>query len=205
VNAILDHLTYVTPTRHLLYVTDAYVDAVGEFAPSHTFEHLTCFFPGVLALGVATLPDVPRTHMWAARGLAYTCGSLYADSQTGLSPDEVTMLAEAKPADGLWSRHLERWEQSGSHGDPPGVQPPPPPENDTTRDYLPLRRGYILRPETVETFYLLWRTTGEITWRERGWAVFEALQRESRVEDAGFASIDNVYLVNSTKRNEMPR
>ncbi|KAI0247096.1 seven-hairpin glycosidase [Lactifluus subvellereus] len=203
VNAILDHLTYLTPTRRLLYVTDAYVAPNGELNPSHTFEHLTCFLPGVLALGAATLHDVPRTHMWAARGLAYTCGTLYADSPTGLSPDEVTMRAEATPADGLWSKHLALWEKSGAHGDPPGVQPPPPPENETLRDYFPLRPGYILRPETVETFHLLWRTTGDIVWRERGWAVFEAIERHSRVE-AGFASVDNVYLVNGTKRNEMP-
>jgi mannosyl-oligosaccharide alpha-1,2-mannosidase len=205
VDAILDHLTYLTPTRRLLYVTDAYVSKSGEFTPSHTFEHLTCFLPGVLALGASTLPDVPRTHMWAARGLAYTCGTIYADSPTGLSPDEVKMRAEATPANGLWSKHLALWEENGGHGDPPGVQPPSPPENDTLRDYMPLKRGYIMRPETVETFHLLWRTTGDITWRERGWAVFEAIERYTRVEDAGFASIDNVYHTNSTKRNEMPR
>ncbi|KAH9973544.1 glycoside hydrolase [Lactifluus volemus] len=201
VDTILKHLTYVSPTRKLLYVTDAMVDQNGEFFPTHKLEHLTCFFPATLALGAATIPDVPPTHMWAARGLAYTCGSLYADTPTGLSPDEVTMEADA---DGLWSKHLARWEKNGAHGDPPGVQAPSPPENETLRDYSPLNRGYILRPETVESFYILWRTTGDITWRERGWNIFEALQRESRVEDAGFASVDNAYRVNSTKRNEMP-
>ena len=43
---------------------------------SHEFEHLSCFLPGLLALGVYTLPELSHRdkdlHMWAARGLAYT-------------------------------------------------------------------------------------------------------------------------------------
>ena len=55
-NAILDRLTYITPRRHLLYVTDATVGSDGDFfSLPHTFEHLTCFLPGMLALGAATL------------------------------------------------------------------------------------------------------------------------------------------------------
>jgi endoplasmic reticulum Man9GlcNAc2 1,2-alpha-mannosidase len=36
-----------------LYVTDS---QTANFAPSHRFEHLSCFFPGLLALGAHTLP-----------------------------------------------------------------------------------------------------------------------------------------------------
>ena len=60
----------------------------GAFAPSHKLEHLTCFLPGLLALGAATLPDIPPRHMWAARAFAHTCWTLYADSPSGLAPDE---------------------------------------------------------------------------------------------------------------------
>ncbi|KAI0306131.1 glycoside hydrolase [Multifurca ochricompacta] len=165
-----------------------------DLEPSHSFEHLTCFFPAVLALGSATLPDVPRTHMWAARALAYTCWTLYADSPSG----------NASSWDGQWSTHLARWEQSGAHGDPPGVGPASPVDIEKAREYNPINPSYLLRPETVESFYLLWRTTGDIVWRERGWAVFEALSREARIEDGGFASVDNVYHVGGRKRDEMP-
>jgi mannosyl-oligosaccharide alpha-1,2-mannosidase len=206
-DAILDHLTFMTPSRNLLYVTDAIVNANGDFLISHTFEHLTCFLPGVLALGAATLPDVPRTHLWAARGLANTCWTLYADSPTGLSPDVVIMLSGTAPADdsGLWATHLERWEQSGGHGDPPGVRLAEPVHDLTMREYKPQRRGYLLRPETVESFYLLWRTTGDAVWRERGWTIFETLLNKTRVEDVGFASISDVYNADAPKMDQMPR
>ena len=178
--------------------------------PSHSFEHLTCFFPGVLALGAATLPDVPRTHLWAARGLAPTCWTLYADSPTGLSPDGVMMhhefaAADESPWDGLWATHLTRWESNDAHGDPPGVRPVEPVSNSTAWDYTPRSQVYLLRPETVESFYLLWRTTGDVVWRERGWSVFRALLNETRVEGSGFASIHNAYHVGGEKINEMPR
>ncbi|KAH9987760.1 glycoside hydrolase [Russula compacta] len=214
-NAILDHLTYITPTRNLLYVTDAHLNSSGVLDPTHIFEHLTCFLPGVLALGAATLPDVPRTHMWAARALAHTCWTLYADSPTGLSPDEVRMSTSPASAmneshwDGLWATQLAQWERSGARGDPPGLWPAEPVNNNINsrdpREYSPTRPGYLLRPETVESFYLLWRTTGDAVWRERGWAVFEALVNATRVEGSGFASIRNVYRVGGSKMDQMPR
>jgi mannosyl-oligosaccharide alpha-1,2-mannosidase len=209
-NAILDHLTYITPTRNLLYVTDAKVNASGYLAPSHFFEHLTCFLPGVLALGAATLLDAPRTHLWAAKGLAHTCWTLYADSPTGLSPDYVLMhhgsTSDDKSGwDGLWATHLARWERGGAHGDPPGVRLAEPVFDETAREYIPRSLGYLLRPETVESFYILWRTTGDVVWRERGWSVFKALLNETRVEDGGFASIRNVYHVGGEKADDMPR
>ncbi|KAI9444515.1 seven-hairpin glycosidase [Lactarius indigo] len=210
VDAILDHLTYLTPNRSLLYVTDATVDIHGTFNPSHKLEHLTCFLPATLALGAATLPDIPQRHMWAARAFAHTCWMLYADSPTGLAPDEVLMrtkgaLVPPSSFGGPWVTHLEQWEQNGSQGDPPGV---PSPESvrdtDTPAEYTPIRPSYLLRPETVESFYFLWRTTGDVMWRERGWAVFEALEREARVEGGGYASVENAYRVGGPKRDEMP-
>jgi len=207
-NAILDHLTYITPTRNLLYVTDAIVDSNGDLKPSHTFEHLTCFLPGLLALGAATLLDVPHTHLWAARGLAHTCWTLYADSPTGLAPDIVIMLSGSAPADNShpWMVHLAEWERSGRQGDPPGARAPEPVVDDPSmREYKTQRRSYLLRPEAVESFYLLWRITGDELWRGRGWAVFEALLKEARVEGGGFASLDDVYNIGGRKLDEMPR
>ena len=52
---VINNLLYLTPDRHLLYVTDAVVVKHTAY-PSHLFEHLACFFPGLLALGVHLLP-----------------------------------------------------------------------------------------------------------------------------------------------------
>ena len=56
-----------------MYVTDS--DGNGD-NPSGKLEHLSCFLPGVLALGVSSLGlphDVAKIHQWAAEGIATTC------------------------------------------------------------------------------------------------------------------------------------
>lgn len=59
--------------------------------------------------------------------------------------------------------------------------------------------------QTVESFYILWRTTGDVRWRERGWAVFEAIERHAR-QTAGYASILNVSAPTEqvVPKDEMP-
>lgn len=55
---IINNLLYISPKRHLLYVTDSDMPAFDNAtsSPSHIFEHLSCFLPGLLALGAHTLP-----------------------------------------------------------------------------------------------------------------------------------------------------
>ena len=52
-------------------------------------------------------------------------------------------------------------------------------------------RFSILRPETVESYFYLWRITKNEKYREWGWAFFEALQAVAKVQD-GYTSIGNV-------------
>jgi len=54
---IITNLLYVSPKRNLLYVTDTTSSTFGSSnSPTHVFEHLSCFLPGLLALGAHTLP-----------------------------------------------------------------------------------------------------------------------------------------------------
>ncbi|OCH87824.1 seven-hairpin glycosidase [Obba rivulosa] len=204
-SSILKELLFLTPNRNLLYVTDT---TGGR--PSHTFEHLSCFLPGLLALGAHTLPLAERErelHLWAAEGLAYTCWVTYADQASGLGPDEVVMHAIPRSAEnpraGRWLAHVEKWEEMGRPGDvPPGLREVPP-KGKGQRDYTPRKNGYHLRPEAVESFYILWRTTGDEKWRERGWAVFEAIERETKTR-SGYAGVIDVDQSPAPKKNEMP-
>jgi mannosyl-oligosaccharide alpha-1,2-mannosidase len=142
---IINNLLYLSPTRQLLYVTDT-----THGNPSHAFEHLSCFLPGLFALSVHTL-DLPlqdrQRQTWAAEGLAYTCWMTYADQATGLGPDEMVMTAGEK-----WVDHLERWQIGGSVGIPPGVREVPRESEANKRDYLPAKSTYLLRPEVRLTF-----------------------------------------------------
>jgi mannosyl-oligosaccharide alpha-1,2-mannosidase len=147
VESIIDTLLYITPTRKLLYVTDAYAGS-----PSFKFEHLSCFLPGMLALGVHTLdlpPSTKELHSWAAQGIATTCWLTYADQASGLGPDEMTMTHPPMPyTNGKWTKHLAQWEADGRPGGvPPGLGNPKPEKSDATRDYRADKSTYLLRPE----------------------------------------------------------
>ncbi|KII87481.1 glycoside hydrolase family 47 protein [Plicaturopsis crispa FD-325 SS-3] len=230
INAVLVDLLYISPTRHLLYVTDKTGTPPSQI-PSHVFEHLSCFLPGLLALGAHTLPldtfTIPPStrkghsvlagmnardlHMWAAEGLAQTCWLSYADQPSGLGPDVMMFYAQGSVP---WVSALAKWKGSGSRGPPPGMGDKQPVIYDQmertkgarrghSRDYTLVRTGYLLRPETLESIYYMWRTTGDARWRDRGWAIFEAIERETKTA-SGYASIRSVEVSPAPKEDSMP-
>ena len=40
----------------------------------------------------------------------------------------------------------------------------------------------ILRPETIESLMYVWRLTGNETYQDWGWDIFEAFEKNSRIE-----------------------
>ncbi|CAA0829542.1 Mannosyl-oligosaccharide 1-2-alpha-mannosidase MNS1 [Striga hermonthica] len=49
----------------------------------------------------------------------------------------------------------------------------------------------ILRPETIESLFYLWRLTGNETYKEWGWNIFQAFEKNSRVE-SGYVGLKDV-------------
>jgi len=256
---IITDLLYLTPHRRLLYVTDTIHPTTEGYAhTSHTFEHLSCFLPGLLALGAYTLPlddlhsvginfqslaegdqygfagrnhrrvskwNLKQLHMWAAEGLAQTCWLSYADQPTGLGPDEMQIQGQIKSVwndkeelwifedIGLhWLDAMEKWKQTGGRSSPPGVGNKSPvhtshletaTQHGRKRDYLASKPAYLLRPETVESLYILWRVTGDSKWRARGWEIFKAIRRETKTS-SGFANLRTVERSPAPKEDSMP-
>lgn len=50
----------------------------------------------------------------------------------------------------------------------------------------------LLRPETVESLFILWRVTGDQIYREWGWRIFRAFERQCRIPSGGYSSIRDV-------------
>lgn len=51
---------------------------------------------------------------------------------------------------------------------------------------------YILRPETIESYFVLWRLTHDQKYRDWAWDAAQAIDRHCRTE-GGFSGIHNVY------------
>lgn len=139
-NGIIQNLIYVTPNRGLMYV-----GTLSRATISHSFEHLVCFLPGTLALGLTVLdlsPEDRQLHEWAAHGLANTCYTSYVDQATGLGPERMSMTPGLK-----WVDEIEKWRKNGSQGTPPGVANHKPEYDASKRDYSNADGRYLLRPE----------------------------------------------------------
>ncbi|RPD58911.1 seven-hairpin glycosidase [Lentinus tigrinus ALCF2SS1-7] len=229
-NEMLTRLMYVTPNRQMLYITDTNGP---KHMPSHVFEHLSCFFPGLLALGAHTLPlnlsiidpsglnpdaqrayrllenyDLRELHMAAAEGLATSCWLMYADMPTGLGPEIANMEPKSRP----WIDVLEEWRRGGMRGPIPGLAATTPmpytkPEQSKATskpwDYVVRRTDYFLRPETLESIYIMWRVTGDPVWRERGWGIFQAIEKHTKTP-SGYASLRSVVRVPAVQQDEQP-
>jgi hypothetical protein len=72
------------------------------------------------------------------------------------------------------------------------------------KDFEAGRNGhhYLLRPETVESFFVLYHLTGDPVYREWGWEVFQAIEKYCRV-NGGYGGIRDVRSENPQADNKM--
>ncbi|KAI0046482.1 glycoside hydrolase family 47 protein [Auriscalpium vulgare] len=146
--------------------------------------------------------NLSLVHQWAAEGMAETCATLYADQPSGLGPEEVSILG--KPV--RWLDELDQWHALGQHGSPPGTAPLAPVSASATwdkRDYSIGRFEYELRPETIESMYMLWRMSGNERWREHGLRMFVAIERETKTA-AGYSTVWSVGVSPASRKDSMP-
>ncbi|SPQ98628.1 unnamed protein product (mitochondrion) [Plasmodiophora brassicae] len=74
--------------------------------------------------------------------------------------------------------------------------------NENGKDMIvdPNSRHNLLRPETVESLFILWRLTHDQKYRDWGWKIFESFRRHCRVPSGGYSSLRDV-LVTDNERN----
>uniref|UniRef100_A0A8D0FXP6 alpha-1,2-Mannosidase n=1 Tax=Strix occidentalis caurina TaxID=311401 RepID=A0A8D0FXP6_STROC len=135
---------------------------VGELAHGHfsaKMDHLVCFLPGTLALGAHN--GLTADHMKLAEALIETCYQMYAQVETGLSPEIV---------------HFNLHAQKG-HKDV---------------EIKPADRHNLLRPETVESLFYMYRFTGDKKYQDWGWEILQNFNKYTRVPTGGYTSINNV-------------
>ncbi|KAF7309201.1 alpha-1,2-Mannosidase [Mycena kentingensis (nom. inval.)] len=137
-----------------------------------------------------------------------------ATHPTGLAPDHI--IVKTADTKGIrWIDEVVRWRASSGKRNqtPPGVGERPAAvvyseqERATRtgrgRDYALRDASYFLRPETVESLYILWRVTGQSRWREMGWKIFQSIERETKTP-AGYASLRTVEVSPGIKEDDMP-
>jgi len=179
---VAEKLTKRTLPNRLLFV--------GELISSKQFkpkmDELVCFLPGTLALaahhgltlagGSGRFPPVDNGQQGAGAGnvamssnpllamaeeLAYTCYLTFARQPTHLAP-EISHF---------------NYEETSRRGD----------------DFYtkPADSHYLLRPETIESLWYLYYVTGNKTYQDWGWNIFQGIEKYTKVKH-GYTTIGNV-------------
>ena len=70
------------------------------------------------------------------------------------------------------------------------------------QDFINGQGYYLLRPETMESIFYMWRLTKDPKWREYGWDIFSAIKTHCRTkETGGYAGIKEVNVKDPIRDN----
>ncbi|KAJ1741089.1 hypothetical protein LPJ79_003786 [Coemansia sp. RSA 1821] len=160
----------------MFYVGDLDATAT-KFSPR--FQHLTCFVPGMLALGSKVL-DRPD-DLELAKQLTYTCFQMYNRTATGLSPEYVQFRNKR-------NQGLSEFDENGEFALLSLSKASEKEKQDGF--YLGPNRSYILRPEALESIMIMYRITGDKMYKEWGWQIFQAIDKWTKTPSANSAYHD---------------
>lgn len=145
-------------------------------------QHLTCFAGGMFALG-GRLLDVER-HVDVGERLARGCAWAYGQFPTGLMPEIFDLIPCESSSGCEWDE--KRWWLEGDKTLPKGWK--------SVRD-----AKYILRPEAIESVFLLYRMTGKEELRNLAWGMWEGIVKSTETELA-YSAIRSVKAVGETDK-----
>ncbi|KAF2003172.1 glycoside hydrolase family 47 protein [Amniculicola lignicola CBS 123094] len=165
-------------------------NAANNFKLLPAGQHLTCFAGGMVGMG-AMIFDRPE-ELVTARRLVDGCIWAYDSMPTGIMPESFQVIPCTNPQDCTWSN--QRWheavlEESGfgrtfdaqriirEDGLPPGF---------TKID----DKRFLLRPEAIESVFILYRITGDPSLQDAAWRMFQAINNSTQTEISNSAIAD---------------
>jgi mannosyl-oligosaccharide alpha-1,2-mannosidase len=175
--------------RQLLRAKEAYLGITHEKKPSHPKK------PHIVAPVRSSVGEKSEaTHEESYAGIANIAkrGLDDYDEHAHLSTSKTSVVQEEAP-------------KSVLDIDDPDFVAPPKPTVLSHADYVASKleeeripvgytkiqsRKYILRPEAIESVFIMFRLTGDNIWREKGWGMFEAISQHCRTELADSAISD---------------
>ncbi|TQV94469.1 glycoside hydrolase family 47 protein [Cordyceps javanica] len=172
---------------------NAKVRAGGEVAFDAESEHLACFIGGSVALAGKLLESAEDVAVGAK--LARGCAHVYHAFASGVMPERYNMVpCEPRITDDCpWDE--KRWEEGTK-------------ARREYKDTLP--KGfttakdprYLLRPEAIESLFLLYRMTGDAQYQESAWRMFESIEKHSRTTHGHAAILDVVSVYDESTRQK---
>ncbi|KAK4548668.1 hypothetical protein LTR36_009579 [Oleoguttula mirabilis] len=152
-------------------------------------QHLVCFAGGMLALGGRLLED--EMHVQTGRKLTDGCIWTYEASELGIMPETFFALpCEGQPCtwdEAKWHADVVRYAgDDAEHGASSIIETKRLRPGFSSID----DRRYILRPEAIESVFVLYRITGDEELREKAWTMFSNINKHTETGIANAAISD---------------
>jgi mannosyl-oligosaccharide alpha-1,2-mannosidase len=159
-------------------------------------QHLGCFVGGMVGIGskIFSRPD----DLEIAKKLTNGCVWAYASQVTGIAPEIFTVINCLPDDDCEWSD--EKWHKAVQEVNifekTPGktmeemvrltIQ-----DHHLAPGFTHLQdKRYILRPEAIESVFIMYRITGDAEWLDKAWTMFERIEQVTKTEIASSAISD---------------
>jgi mannosyl-oligosaccharide alpha-1,2-mannosidase len=164
-------------------------------------QHLTCFIAGMVGIG-SRIFERPN-DLVVARQLLDGCIWAYNSTPSGLMPETFHVVpcgrgVDTKTLDCVWDddKYYEGVvKQDGSLIDTGKSAIEKGKQLVKNKELLPgfTAHGdsrYILRPEAIESVYILYRITGDQRYQEDAWRMWQAIDQSTRTDIANAAVLD---------------
>ncbi|KAF2113278.1 glycosyl hydrolase family 47-domain-containing protein [Lophiotrema nucula] len=172
------------PGDELLYCGDVHLSSNQEPKVDAEMQHLTCFVGGFFALAGRLFEDAYHVDLGAK--LTEGCIYAYKSLPTGIMPEIFNMVACDDRVKCSWNQtkyeeEVLRKTYGKDHDDfaatvkdqklPPGFT--------QMRD-----KRYLLRPEAIESVFIMYRITGHQEYLDHAWDMFTSIVKYSRTRFA---------------------
>lgn len=170
--------------RKLAPAADAQLDPQGQ--------HLVCFAGGMFALG-SKLFDIPD-HLDIGRKITNGCIWTYKTMPLGIMPEKFRMVPCESKQHCSWNE--TRWLE-GVAAENPGDENA---DEAIKRKRIPqgftelTDTRYVLRPEAIESVFILYRITGDEELLEVAWEMFDSIVSATRTPLGANAALDDVSI-----------
>ncbi len=165
----------------ILIAGSGWVDDDGDFHRDEESEHLACYLGGVYGIAGKMFRNPEYVEIGAK--LTLGCVYTYRAFPTGMAPERWNMIACNPDEQCVWD--VERVTNATKKR--AEWKPHLPPGFTTAKD-----ARYILRPEAIESVFIMYRITGNRAYMDLGWDMFAAITNGTRTALGTHAAILDV-------------
>ncbi|KAF2183973.1 glycoside hydrolase family 47 protein [Zopfia rhizophila CBS 207.26] len=173
---------------------------VDELVTEGKAEHLGCFAGGMVALAAKVFNN--PADLLTAKKLVEGCLWAYESMHQGIMPEIMHLLPCEDPSNCPWDE--AKWHDAVNASYEEWLPTPVRVENERLLPGLIKidDRRYILRPEAIESVFILYRITGDPALPDRAWRMFNSIVANS-LTDIAHAALDDITVPNPPKADSM--